>query len=77
VIRNLKITAGKYFRDRKWSAVGAKNIPTLQLLPPALGSASLIKNTELSGIRLALEQRKRIRPAKGVSLDRTQPVARP
>ena len=45
MIRNLKITVGKYFRGRRWSAVGVKNIPILHLLPPALESASMNEKT--------------------------------
>jgi hypothetical protein len=44
-----------------------ENISTLHLSPPALASASLTENTELSVVRLALDSRKRIQSAKGGS----------
>ena len=47
-----------------------ENISTLHLSPPALASASLTENTELSVLRLALEPWKRIRPAKGGSVEK-------
>ena len=45
-----------------------ENISTLHLSPPAFASASLTENTELSVLRLALDSRKRIQPAKGGSV---------
>jgi len=44
-----------------------KDTSTFYLRPPALKSASLTENTEPSVLRLALEPRERIRPAKGGS----------
>ena len=46
-----------------------ENISTLHLSPPAFASASLTENTKLSVLRLALEPRERIQPAKGGSLE--------
>jgi hypothetical protein len=45
-----------------------ENISTLHLSPPALASVSLIEKKQLSLVRLALDSRKRIRPAMGGSL---------
>jgi hypothetical protein len=47
-----------------------EKISTLPLSPPALASASLIEKKQLSLVRLALDSRKRIRPAMGGSFPR-------
>jgi hypothetical protein len=70
--KNFKNAQEKMFQVQLVERGRCEKISTLHLSPPAFASASLTENTEPSVIRLALDTRKRIRPAKGGSMFSTE-----